>query len=93
LVVNGVLPVLFSEAEAREFSTVIGVDVNGDAASALSAAASGVGAAARRAVQERTQAVSQARIAEATDLPRIVLPYLFEDAATPTAIESLSAAF
>jgi anion-transporting ArsA/GET3 family ATPase len=98
LVVNGVLPVLFSEAEARAFSTVI--DVNGDAASAPSAAtsgvgaaASGVGAAARRAVQERTQALSQARIAEATDLPRIVLPYLFEDAATPTAIESLSAAF
>jgi anion-transporting ArsA/GET3 family ATPase len=93
LVVNGVLPVLFSEAEARAFSTVIGVDVNGDAASALSAAASSVGAAARRAVQERTQALSQARIAEATDLPRIVLPYLFQDAATPTAIESLSAAF
>jgi hypothetical protein len=52
-----------------------------------------VAAAARRAVEERSQAASLARLAGGTDLPRILLPYLFEDAATPAAIERLSAQF
>ena len=93
LVVNGVLPVLFSEAEARELATVLEGEADGDRAGTPSAAASGVRAAARRAVQERAQSASLARIAGGTGLPRIVLPFLFEDAATPAAIERFSGQF
>jgi len=93
LVVNGVLPVLFSEAEARELATVLEGEADGHRAGTPSAAASGVRAAARRAVQERAQSASLARIAGGTGLPRIVLPYLFEDAATPAAIEKFSGQF
>ena len=93
LVVNGVLPVLFSEAEARELAAVLEGEADGDRAGTLSAAASGVRAAARRAVQERAQSASLARIAGGTGLPRIVLPFLFEDAATPAAIERFSGQF
>jgi anion-transporting ArsA/GET3 family ATPase len=52
-----------------------------------------VHAAARRAVQEQFQATSLERLFAGTTLPRIVLPYLFEDAASPRAIEALSAHF
>ncbi|HMJ56272.1 MAG TPA: ArsA family ATPase [Polyangiaceae bacterium] len=93
LVVNGVLPVLFSEAEARELAKTLEGDTEIGAPADLPAAASGVRAAARRAVQERAQAASQERLASGTDLPRIQLPYLFEDAATPAAIERLSSQF
>jgi len=92
LVVNGVLPVLFSEDEARELATVLG-NGGGGAEPESTSGASGVRAAARRAVQERAQAASQARLVAGTDLPRIVLPYLFEDAAKPGAIEKLAAHF
>jgi anion-transporting ArsA/GET3 family ATPase len=92
LVVNGVLPVLFSEAEARALSTALDAEA-GDPAGPSTPAREGVAAAARRAVEERSQAASLARLAGGTDLPRILLPYLFEDAATPAAIERLSAQF
>jgi anion-transporting ArsA/GET3 family ATPase len=92
LVVNGVLPVLFSEAEARALSTALDAE-EGDPAGPSTPAGEGVAAAARRAVEERSQAASLARLAGGTDLPRILLPYLFEDAATPAAIERLSAQF
>ena len=91
LVINGVLPVLFSEGEARELATVLRDGAVG--APEPPSDASGVRAAARRAVQERAQAASQARLVAATTLPRIVLPHLFGDAATPAAIEKLSAHF
>jgi len=92
LVINGVLPALFSEAEARELANVLREDPAVTAVT-LAPEASGVRAAARRALQERAQAASVARLVEGTDLPRIVLPYLFEDAATPPAIERLSSQF
>ena len=92
LVVNSVLPVLFSEAEARELSATINHD--GTAApGATTAAAESVAAAARRAIEERAQAASLARLAGRSEVPRIFLPYLFEDAATPAAIERLSTQF
>jgi hypothetical protein len=93
MVVNGVLPVLFSETEARELYTVLEADPDAPAPPGASAGADGVRAAARRAAQERAQAASVARLAAGTDLPRIVLPYLFEDAATPAAVERLSGQF
>jgi anion-transporting ArsA/GET3 family ATPase len=92
LVVNGVLPGLFSDGEARELATTLAADADKGEADP-SAGASGVRAAARRAVQERAQAASLERLVQGTHLPRIVLPYLFEDAATPAAIEKLSTQF
>jgi anion-transporting ArsA/GET3 family ATPase len=87
LAVNGVLLPLFSETERAELGNI---DTMGRPASA---AESAVQAAARRAVQEKLQATSLARLFAGTDLPRVVLPYLFEDAATPRAIEALSTHF
>jgi len=93
LVVNAVVPVLFSEVESRELSAALDRDASRDATGTPSASAEGVAAAARRAIEERAQAASLARLASATDLPRIFLPYLFEDAATPAALERLSTLF
>jgi anion-transporting ArsA/GET3 family ATPase len=87
LAINGVLPPLFSEPERAAFGRVETTGApDGPAASALQAAA-------RRAVQEQLQGVNLGRLASGTTLPRVVLPYLFEDAATPRAIETLSAHF
>ncbi len=93
LVVNGLLPVLFSEDEARGLATVLDEPRETGAPAGVSAGADGVHAAARRAAQERAQAMSLARIVAGTNLPRIELPYLFDDAANPAAIEKLSAKF
>ena len=101
LVVNGVLPALFSEAESRALAATLDDDppaslsavAAADKGALESAAASALHAAAQRAVEELSQAASQARLAENVRLPRIVLPYLFEDAATPSAIERLSTQF
>ena len=87
LAVNGVLGPLFSEAERAALGKI---DLLGMTATPPEGA---VQAAARRATQERLQAASLARLFAATTLPRVVLPYLFEDAATPRAIEALSAHF
>jgi anion-transporting ArsA/GET3 family ATPase len=101
LVVNGVLPALFSEAESRALAATLDDDppaslravAGADKSSPESPASSALRAAARRAVEELSQAASQARLADNAKLPRIVLPYLFEDAATPAAIERLSTQF
>jgi anion-transporting ArsA/GET3 family ATPase len=87
LAVNGVMGALFSEPERAALGPI---DLLGDT---HSAAESAVQAAARRAMQERLQAASLARLFAGTTLPRVILPYLFEDAATPRAIEALSAHF
>jgi hypothetical protein len=90
LVVNGVLPSLFSPGERAPLGRL---ETSGPSASD---AASAVQAGARRAVQEDLQAKSIARLdasVSGTDLPRVVLPYWFDDAATPRAIEALSAHF
>jgi anion-transporting ArsA/GET3 family ATPase len=92
LVVNGVLPVLFSEDEARGLVTLL-AEPSESAASANPSGADGIRAAARRAAEERAQAASLARLVAGTGLPRIHLPYLFEDASAPAAIERLSANF
>jgi anion-transporting ArsA/GET3 family ATPase len=101
LVVNGVLPALFSEAEARALAATLGDDhparrgaiAGADQRAPESPASSALSAAARRAIEEQSQAASQARLAACANLPRIVLPYLFEDAATPAAIERFSTQF
>jgi anion-transporting ArsA/GET3 family ATPase len=98
LVVNGVLPALFSEAESRALAATQGDDHPASLravaqAAPESPASSALRAAARRAIDELAQAASLARLVEGAKLPRIVLPYLFEDAATPAAIERLSTQF
>jgi anion-transporting ArsA/GET3 family ATPase len=93
LVINGVLPPIFSDAEARELATALGDDPNSARPAALSAAANGVRAAVHRAVREHAQSASLERLDAGVRLSRIQLPYLFEDVATPAAIEKLSTRF
>ncbi|HEX9294639.1 MAG TPA: ArsA family ATPase [Polyangiaceae bacterium] len=96
LVVNRVVKSLFSETEASELAKIepdeipvgaAGGDVESDEAQGV------LQAAARRAIQERHQAASLERLFAHTDAPRIVLPFLFDDAATPSAIKKLAEYF
>jgi anion-transporting ArsA/GET3 family ATPase len=89
LVVNGVLSPLFSEAEREELSKV-NPDSTLDGASAARGA---VVAAARRSVQEQLQAGSLVRLEPLKCSKRVILPFLFEDVATPAAIERLAIHF
>jgi anion-transporting ArsA/GET3 family ATPase len=94
LVINGILPSIFSSTEARDLIAAMGAEVDENPADTPSAAVTGVRSAVRRAIHERAQGASQERLVAATgNLPRILLPYLFEDAATPAAIARLSAQF
>lgn len=94
LVVNAVLPPLFSDAEQNELSKVNTDPSSADGSSASpSAARSAVVAAARRAIQERLQAGCLERLASLAIAKRIVLPYVFEDVATPAVIERLATHF
>ena len=79
IVVNGVLPPLFSKAE-RAALEALPVDV--DDAAML--------AARRRAARERVQAESLSRLAQELPISPSFLPQLFEDAAQPSAIKELA---
>ncbi len=90
LVINSFLKPLFSPAEASELAKIEpdGEPVRPAASPATQRDdAQGVlQAAARRAIQERLQAASLERLYAHAATPRIVLPFLFEDAASPIAI-------
>ncbi len=82
LVINGVLPMLFSDAERTALlqdASLLSID-----APSLSAntSRSVLVAGARRAVRERVQVESLARLERAIDLPRVMLPFLFDEAST-----------
>ncbi len=79
VVVNGVLPPLFSKEE-RSALEALPADV--DDAAML--------AARRRAARERVQAESLGRLAKELPISPSFLPQLFEDAAQPAAIRELS---
>ena len=83
IVVNGVLPPLFSRAEraAIEAAGPVTGDMPGDAALA---------AGRSRAIRERVQAESLARLAAELPISPSFLPQLFEDAAQPAAIKELA---
>jgi anion-transporting ArsA/GET3 family ATPase len=83
VVVNGVLPPLFSRDERSVLETLSGIEVRtpGDAA---------LVAARDRATRERMQAESLSRLSRELSVPPAFLPLLFEDAATPEAIGRLS---
>jgi len=93
LVVNGVLPPLFSDVERKQLSKVNPDPPVSGKAEPPSAAKSAVVAAARRATQEGLQAGSLERLDVLTRWNRIVLPYLFEEVASPAAIERLATHF
>ena len=84
VVVNQVLPPLFSPAERGA------LDALGDIAVA-DAGTAALRSARHRAVRERVQTESLARLAkELPGPPKTYLPLLFEDAATPAAIRELA---
>jgi anion-transporting ArsA/GET3 family ATPase len=78
IVVNCVLPPLFSKAER---TTLESMDPAGDAV---------LVAGRKRAVREDVQAAALARLAKELPVPPSFLPQLFEDAATPHAIKELA---
>jgi len=88
LVVNGVVPPLFSHEER---ATLLAADLaNGQAETGALAA---ITAGQARATRENVQAESLARLSLAsalTEVPKSFLPLLFEDAARPEAITELA---
>jgi anion-transporting ArsA/GET3 family ATPase len=87
VVVNGVLPPLFSKAEraALEGMPPLADDPAGDAPGDAA-----LQAGRDRATRERVQAESLARLSKELPVSPSFLPLLFEDAATPAAIRELS---
>jgi anion-transporting ArsA/GET3 family ATPase len=90
LVVNGFLTPLFTDVERKELSKV---NVDLPSSDDASAARGAVVAASRRAIQEELQAGSLLRLDALNCSKRVILPFLFEDVATPAAIERLAAHF
>jgi anion-transporting ArsA/GET3 family ATPase len=90
IVVNGVVDPLFSEEERKQLARLAwSGDPSGEEASPAEQV---VRSAAGRARREGLQVRSLERLAQAST-SRIILPYIFEDAATPAAIEKLAAYF
>ncbi len=86
VVVNAVLPPLFSRAERVKLEADSGI---GDGSTTDPGEAALV-AGRDRAVRERVQAESLARLSKELPLPPAFLPLLFGDAANPAAIRELS---
>jgi anion-transporting ArsA/GET3 family ATPase len=83
VVVNGVLPPLFSKEERVALDGVDGIDAPSRGESALLAGRN-------RATRERVQAESLARLSKELPISPAFLPLLFEDAARPDAIRELA---
>jgi anion-transporting ArsA/GET3 family ATPase len=83
IVVNGVLPPLFSKQERDALASVGPLTGDGPPEAALAAGRS-------RATRERVQAESLHRLAEELPISPSFLPQLFEDAAQPSAIKELA---
>jgi energy-coupling factor transporter ATP-binding protein EcfA2 len=83
LIVNGVLTPLFSEGEREELvrdGALLAIDAPLVTAGTRDSA---IVAGARRAVRERVQAESLARLDREVDIPGVRLPFLFDEAGTP----------
>lgn len=85
VVVNGLLPPLFSETERKELLAKDGLigDEPGEQA---------IAAASRRAIRERVQAASLSRLSE-LPFKQVRLPLLFDGAGRPEAIHELARHF
>ncbi len=91
LVVNGVLPPLFSPEERdrlAEQTDLLTIDAPERSQNMPECA---LVAGARRAVREKVQAESLARLAKESTVPRIMLPYLFDEASTVQGTRILAA--
>jgi anion-transporting ArsA/GET3 family ATPase len=82
IVVNGVLPPLFSKEERIALEAA---DPTGEAKSDAA-----IAAGRSRALRERVQAMSLQRLSRELPVPPSFLPLLFEDAAQPKAIRELA---
>ena len=90
LVVNGVLTPLFSEGERDELVRDAGLLAMDAPLRTSGTRDSAIVAGARRAVRERVQAESLARLEREVDLPGVRLPFLFDEAGTPAGIRLLA---
>jgi hypothetical protein len=91
LVINGVLPPLFSPEERdrlAEQTDLLTIDAPEQSRNTPECA---LVAGARRAVREKVQAESLERLTRESNLPRIVLPYLFDEASTVEGTRMLAA--
>jgi anion-transporting ArsA/GET3 family ATPase len=80
LVINGVLPAIFTPEEREVLLADPALLDIGAPARAAGTSASAIVAGARRSVREKVQAESLARLAHAIDLPSVRLPFLFDEA-------------
>jgi anion-transporting ArsA/GET3 family ATPase len=87
VVVNGVLPPLFSREERAALDRVPGGVLGGPNSGKGDAA---IVAARDRAMRERAQAESMARLSSDLAVPATFLPLLMEDAAQPEAVRGLA---
>ena len=83
VVVNGVLPPLFSRDERAALEAVDRVDLTARGEAAIVAGRD-------RATRERVQAESLSRLSRELPVPPAFLPLLMEDAARPDAIRQLA---
>lgn len=90
LVVNGVLTPLFSEGERDELVRDAGLLAIDAPLRTSGTRDSAIVAGARRAVRERVQAESLARLDREVDLPGLELPFLFDEAGTPAGTRLLA---
>jgi anion-transporting ArsA/GET3 family ATPase len=93
LVVNGVLPPLFAPDERARLTRNPELL---DASAPARFAGTGRGAlvaGARRAAREEVQAGCLDRFERELDVPRVLLPYLFEDATSPASVRALAERF
>ena len=86
IVVNGVLPPLFSKAERAALEAT----GSGDTPAGDTPADAALAAARSRATRERVQAESLLRLSKELPIAPSFLPQLFEDAAQPAAIKDLA---
>lgn len=93
MVVNGVMPALFDDAEREALLAKATLLDIGAAQAAPDAAARAVVAGARRAAREKVQRESLARLERELDVPRTLLPLLFEDGGVPAGTRALSSRF
>lgn len=91
LVINGVLEPLFSPEERDALLADPSLLDIGAPSRTAGTSESAVVAGARRAVRERVQAESLARLERALDLPEVRLPFLFDEASTVQGTRMLAA--
>ena len=91
LVINGVLDALFSPHEREALIADPALLDLGAPSRAAGTSESALVAGARRAVREKVQAESLARLERAIDLPAVRLPFLFDEASTAAGTSILAA--